>query len=73
MVAPVTALVPRPEDQVNKERRKGVERALEYMGLEGGTPIAIYRCRSSFYWLLHQLSDRGYARSGASGEGQASG
>ena len=40
MVAPVTALVPRPEDQVNKERRKGVERALEYMGLEGGTPIA---------------------------------
>jgi len=39
MVAPVTALVPRPEDEPDKELRKGVEQALKYMGLEGGIPI----------------------------------
>jgi 3-isopropylmalate/(R)-2-methylmalate dehydratase large subunit len=39
MVAPVTALVPRPEDQPDNELRKGLVRALEYMGLEGGMPI----------------------------------
>jgi 3-isopropylmalate/(R)-2-methylmalate dehydratase large subunit len=39
MVAPVTGRVPRPEEFDNPSVRKGVESALEYMGLTGGTPI----------------------------------
>ena len=39
MVAPVTASVPRLDEQPSEERRKGLERALEYMGLEGGQAI----------------------------------
>ena len=39
MVAPVTALVPDPLDEAEEDRRKGFTRALEYMGLQGGTPI----------------------------------
>ncbi|MBT7374887.1 MAG: 3-isopropylmalate dehydratase large subunit, partial [Porticoccaceae bacterium] len=39
MVAPVTASVPTLDEQSSEERRKGLERALEYMGLEGGQAI----------------------------------
>jgi 3-isopropylmalate/(R)-2-methylmalate dehydratase large subunit len=39
MVAPVTAVVPRPEDQPEGDRKQSMLRALEYMGLEGGMPI----------------------------------
>ena len=39
MVAPVTALVPTLEQQSSEEKRKGLARALEYMGLEGGQAI----------------------------------
>jgi 3-isopropylmalate/(R)-2-methylmalate dehydratase large subunit len=39
MVAPVTAIVPDPKDQPEGDRRKGITRALEYMGLKGGMPI----------------------------------
>ena len=39
MVAPVTGVIPKPEDQSDEDKRKGVERALEYMGLDGGVPI----------------------------------
>ncbi len=39
MVAPVGGRVPRPEDAPDAVRRKGYERALEYMGLTGGMPI----------------------------------
>ena len=39
MVAPVTASVPTLDEQSNDEQRKGLERALEYMGLEGGQAI----------------------------------
>lgn len=39
MVAPVTASVPTLEEQSSDEQRKGLERALEYMGLEGGQAI----------------------------------
>ena len=39
MVAPVTAIVPDPKDQPEGDRRKGVTRALEYMGLKSGMPI----------------------------------
>ena len=39
MVAPVTASVPTLDEQSSEEQRKGLERALEYMGLEGGQAI----------------------------------
>lgn len=39
MVAPITGRVPYPEEYANPMDRKGVERALEYMGLKPGTPI----------------------------------
>jgi 3-isopropylmalate/(R)-2-methylmalate dehydratase large subunit len=40
MVVPVTGTIPRVEDQTDAVKQKGVERALEYMGLEGGVPIS---------------------------------
>jgi len=39
MVADVTASVPRPDTIADSAQRGTVERALEYMGLKGGTPI----------------------------------
>jgi 3-isopropylmalate/(R)-2-methylmalate dehydratase large subunit len=39
MVAAVTASVPTLDEQPNEEKRKGLERALEYMGLKGGQSI----------------------------------
>ena len=46
MVAPVTAIVPDPKDQPEGDRRKGITRALEYMGVKSGmsiTSIAVDR------------------------------
>ena len=40
MVVPVTGHIPRVEDQTDAVKQKGVELALEYMGLEGGAPIS---------------------------------
>jgi 3-isopropylmalate/(R)-2-methylmalate dehydratase large subunit len=39
MVAPVTDAVPDPASALNEQERKGLERALEYMGLKAGTPL----------------------------------
>jgi 3-isopropylmalate/(R)-2-methylmalate dehydratase large subunit len=39
MVVPVTSNIPKAEDQTDEVKQQGVERALEYMGLVGGTPI----------------------------------
>ena len=39
-VAPVTAKVPNPADLGNENDRKSAARALDYMGLEPGTPLA---------------------------------
>jgi 3-isopropylmalate/(R)-2-methylmalate dehydratase large subunit len=39
MVLPVTAAVPEPEQFDSDVERESAERALSYMGLEGGTPI----------------------------------
>src|SRR3954447_3713673 len=36
----VSGRIPRPEDAIDAGARRGLERALEYMGLEPGTPIA---------------------------------
>ena len=40
MVAPITASVPDPAEAPCEQERKGLERALEYMGLTAGTPLA---------------------------------
>lgn len=37
---PVSGLIPKPEDFSDPVKRAACERALEYMGLEGGKPIA---------------------------------
>jgi 3-isopropylmalate/(R)-2-methylmalate dehydratase large subunit len=39
MVSPVTGTVPMPSDEFEEERRKGIDQALQYMGLRGGMPI----------------------------------
>jgi 3-isopropylmalate/(R)-2-methylmalate dehydratase large subunit len=39
MVAPITSSVPDPAATANEQDRKGLERALEYMGLTAGTPL----------------------------------
>jgi 3-isopropylmalate/(R)-2-methylmalate dehydratase large subunit len=43
MVAPVDGFVPTPDDYDDPAERGAVERALEYMGLEAGTPISDIR------------------------------
>jgi 3-isopropylmalate/(R)-2-methylmalate dehydratase large subunit len=43
MVAPVDGVVPAPSDYDDPAERGAVERALEYMGLEAGTPIGEIR------------------------------
>jgi 3-isopropylmalate/(R)-2-methylmalate dehydratase large subunit len=43
MVAPVGARVPDPAEEPDPVRRAGMSRALEYMGLEAGTPITAIR------------------------------
>ena len=40
MVAPITAVVPDPASAPSEQERKSLERALEYMGLNAGTPLA---------------------------------
>ncbi len=39
MVAPITSSVPDPATAGSEQERKGLERALEYMGLKAGTPL----------------------------------
>ncbi len=39
MVAPITSTVPDPAAAPTEQGRKGLERALEYMGLKAGTPL----------------------------------
>ncbi len=40
MVAPVNGTIPRPEDESDPVKRQGIERALKYMGLKGGSAIS---------------------------------
>jgi 3-isopropylmalate/(R)-2-methylmalate dehydratase large subunit len=42
-VVPVTGHVPRPDEFASDEERKTAARSLEYMGLDGGTPIESLR------------------------------
>ena len=40
MVIPIDGIIPDPQGQADETRRDGWVRALEYMGLESGTPIS---------------------------------
>lgn len=40
MVAPVTGFIPKPEEAGDVVKQQGIERALSYMGLQGGDPIS---------------------------------
>ena len=40
MVLDISGKVPNPADEADPVKRSGMERALEYMGLEAGTPLA---------------------------------
>ncbi len=48
MVVPVSARVPDPAQEKDPTKRKGMERALEYMGLTPGTPIEDIRLDKVF-------------------------
>ncbi|WP_297187270.1 3-isopropylmalate dehydratase large subunit [uncultured Porticoccus sp.] len=39
MVVPVTGSIPRIEDETDPVKRQAIERALKYMGLQGGSPV----------------------------------
>jgi len=38
-VLPITGTVPNPADEPDEDRRRAIERALDYMGLKPGTPL----------------------------------
>ena len=38
-MAPITGRVPDPKAAPSEDRRKAIERTLEYMGLKAGTPM----------------------------------
>jgi 3-isopropylmalate/(R)-2-methylmalate dehydratase large subunit len=40
MAIPITGLVPEPADELDRDRRESLEKALSYMGVESGKPIA---------------------------------
>ncbi len=48
MVLPVTATIPDPEDAKDDVQKSGWQRALDYMALEAGTPIAEIRVDKVF-------------------------
>jgi len=48
MVAPITSSVPSPEDYADSTERRGVERALDYMGLTAGAPLQSLRLDKVF-------------------------
>ncbi len=64
MVAPITSSVPDPAAAPSDQERNGLERALEYMGLKAGTPLARGFHRPRLHRLLHQWTHRRSARRG---------
>ena len=70
-VVSVDGVVPDPSDIADPAEREAAERALAYMALEPGTPIAGDRGRSRLHRLLHERAHRGPAR-GSRGRRRAS-
>ena len=71
MVAPVDGRVPDPADLADPADRAAAERALAYMALEPGTPIAEIAGRPRLHRLVHERADRGPAHGGRDRRGPA--
>ena len=66
---PITGCVPDPADAPSAERRDAIARALDYMGLQPGTPPDRYPRRSRVHRLVHQRTHRGPAQRGGGRRG----
>ena len=73
MVAPITATVPDPAAATNELERKGLERALEYMGLKAGTPLEDIAIDRVFIGSCTNGRHRGFARRGTHRRGTQGG
>ena len=56
------AACPTPKAATTEDRRRAMERSLEYMGLEPGTPMSEVKVDKRLHRLLHQRPHRGPAR-----------
>ena len=74
MVTTIDGTVPDPEAERDPVKREGIERALDYMGLQPKTPVTGIFPRQGVHRLVYQLAHRGSARSRVGGQaaGQAS-
>ena len=54
MVLDISGKVPNPAEETDPVKRSGMERALEYMGLEAWYAIKRNPCRYRLYRFLHQ-------------------
>ena len=70
-VVPITGDVPDPKAAASEDRRRAMERSLEYMGLEARHADGTGQGRHRVHRLLHQRPDRGPARRRQAGRGQA--
>ena len=59
---PITGRIPEPSTAPDAAKRDSMERALDYMGLEPGTPLDRMRGGPRLHRLLHQQPHRGPAR-----------
>ena len=62
MVVAIDAAVPDPAKETDPVKREGMERALQYMGLDAEHADQADRHRQGVHRLLHQLAHRGSAR-----------
>ena len=67
--SPVDGVVPDPASIADGDRRRHVERALDYMRLEAGDAAGAGRDRPGLHRLLHQQPHRGSARGGGGSQG----
>ena len=63
--SPVDGVVPDPSHIGDADRRRHVERALDYMRLKPATPLADSFDRPRLHRFVHQQPHRGFARRGA--------
>ena len=68
MVLDISGKVPNPADEADPVKRSGMERALEYMGLQAGMAALRNPRRYCVYRLVHQQPHRRFARSRRRGQ-----
>ena len=72
-VLPVGGRVPNPANEADAQRRVGIERALQYMGLAADTPIGEIRVEQGVHRQLHEFAHRGSTRRRHDCQGQEEG